>query len=176
MIPVGIVGLFSRIRSRSCSRRACWWSAARVLTAILLAFAYYAQPRLKGNISFKRCFYRQSVAQAFTRSLPGLSRSGSTVRYRVTARRPERPGRPLFRSDGADSDSGRSVFDLIERRLPPFRNRVSALALTAGFVTALSLGGLFACSWMINIVKKGQVDLFRYCLIVGTVSILYSVI
>lgn len=39
------------------------------------------------------------------------------------------------------------------------------------------LSGLFACSWMINIVKKGKLIYFAvYCLIVGTVSILYSVI
>ena len=68
------------------------------------------------------------------------------------------------------------MLDLLKGGFHPSETGISALARTAGFGTAF-LSGLFACSWMINIVKKGKLIYFAvYCLIVGTVSILYSVI
>ena len=146
-----------------------------ILTAILLAFAYYARPRLKENISFKDAFII-GVAQAFAAILPGLSRSGSTI------------ATGLLLGDRKDQVArfsflmvlipilGEAMLDLMKGGFHPSETGISALALTAGFVTAF-LSGLFACSWMINIVKKGKLIYFAvYCLIVGTVSILYSVI
>lgn len=50
---------------------------ALLITACLLAFAYYARPRLKTDISFRDAFII-GVAQACA-VLPGLSRSGSTI-------------------------------------------------------------------------------------------------
>ena len=149
--------------------------AIGVLTAILLAFAYYARPRLKENISFKDAF-TIGVAQAFAAILPGLSRSGSTI------------ATGLLLGDRKDQVAcfsflmvlipilGEAMLDLMKGGFHPSETGISALALTAGIVTAF-LSGLFACSWMINIVKKGKLIYFAvYCLIVGTVSILYSVI
>ena len=176
MIPVGIVGLFFKDSVEELFASGLLVvGCSLILTAILLAFAYYARPRLKENISFKDAFII-GVAQAFAAILPGLSRSGSTI------------ATGLLLGDRKDQVArfsflmvlipilGEAMLDLMKGGFHPSETGISALALTAGFVTAF-LSGLFACSWMINIVKKGKLIYFAvYCLIVGTVSILYSVI
>ena len=48
-----------------------------LVTASLLAFSYYAKPRIKENISMRDAFII-GLAQACA-VLPGLSRSGSTI-------------------------------------------------------------------------------------------------
>ena len=176
MIPVGIVGLFFKDSVEELFASGLLVvGCSLILTAILLAFAYYARPRLKENISFKDAFII-GVAQAFAAILPGLSRSGSTI------------ATGLLLGDRKDQVArfsflmvlipilGEAMLDLMKGGFHPSETGISVLALTAGFVTAF-LSGLFACSWMINIVKKGKLIYFAvYCLIVGTVSILYSVI
>jgi undecaprenyl-diphosphatase len=48
---------------------------------------------------------------------------------------------------------------------------VGPAALTAGFLAAF-ISGLFACSWMIKLVKKSKLDYFAiYCWIVGLIAI-----
>ncbi|MBL4706283.1 MAG: undecaprenyl-diphosphate phosphatase [Flavobacteriales bacterium] len=48
--------------------------------------------------------------------------------------------------------------------------------LIAGFLAAF-LTGLFACSWMIKLVKKSQLKYFAfYCFLVGVSAIVYSLI
>ena len=164
MIPVGIVGLFFKDSVEELFASGLLVvGCSLILTAILLAFAYYARPRLKENISFKDAFII-GVAQAFAAILPGLSRSGSTI------------ATGLLLGDRKDQVARFSFLMVMKGGFHPSETGISALALTAGFVTAF-LSGLFACSWMINIVKKGKLIYFAvYCLIVGTVSILYSVI
>lgn len=166
MIPVGIVGLFFKDSVEELFASGLLVvGCSLILTAILLAFAYYARPRLKENISFKDAFII-GVAQAFAAILPGLSRSGSTI------------ATGLLLGDRKDQVArfsflmvlipilGEAVLDLMKGGFHPSETGISALALTAGFVTAF-LSGLFACSWMINIVKKGKLIYFAvYCLIV----------
>ena len=69
---------------------------------------------------------------------------------------------------------GEAILDLMKGDFHPAESGISTWALLAGFVTAF-ISGLLACSWMINIVKKGKLIYFAiYCLIVGVVSIIYS--
>ena len=155
MIPVGIVGLFFKDSVEELFASGLLVvGCSLILTAILLAFAYYARPRLKENISFRDAFII-GVAQAFAAILPGLSRSGSTI------------ATGLLLGDRKDQVArfsflmvlipilGEAMLDLMKGGFHPSETGISALALTAGFVTAF-LSGLFACSWMINIVKKGK--------------------
>jgi len=49
-------------------------------------------------------------------------------------------------------------------------------AIVCGFCAAF-ISGLFACKWMINLVKKGKLVYFAYyCIAVGLIVILYSLI
>ena len=48
------------------------------------------------------------------------------------------------------------------------------IALIAGFIAAF-VTGLFACKWMISLVKKAQLKYFSYyCFLVGTIAIVYA--
>ena len=92
MIPIGIVGFCFKDRIEAMLNAP--WILALVggmllLTAALLAFAYYARPREKEQISYRDAFII-GIAQAVA-ALPGLSRSGSTIATVcswATARRP----------------------------------------------------------------------------------------
>ena len=48
------------------------------------------------------------------------------------------------------------------------------LPLSAGFLAAF-IAGLFACTWMISLVKKSKLSYFAiYCAVVGVIAIGYS--
>jgi undecaprenyl-diphosphatase len=49
-------------------------------------------------------------------------------------------------------------------------------ALGAGFVAAF-VSGLFACTWMISLVKKSKLTYFAiYCMVVGITAIIWSLL
>ena len=51
---------------------------------------------------------------------------------------------------------------------------IGTLPLIIGFVAAF-ISGLLACTWMINIVKRGKLIYFAaYCLIIGLIAISWS--
>ena len=78
MIPVAFVGVFFKDYVEALFGSGLLVvGVALLITACLLAFAYYARPRLKTDISFRDAFII-GVAQACA-VLPGLSRSGSTI-------------------------------------------------------------------------------------------------
>ena len=48
---------------------------------------------------------------------------------------------------------------------------VGSTALIVGFVAAF-LSGLLACTWMVNLVKRGKLQYFAiYCFVVGIIAI-----
>jgi len=54
--------------------------------------------------------------------------------------------------------------------------KTSSLTLLAGFLAAF-ITGLFACTWMISIVKKSKLSYFAYyCFIVGSLSIAWNLL
>ena len=80
MIPIGIVGFLFKEQINALLD-APWIlafvGAMLLLTAALLAFAYYARPRQRETISYRDAFII-GLAQACA-AMPGLSRSGSTI-------------------------------------------------------------------------------------------------
>ncbi len=174
MIPVGIVGFCLKD-----SVEALFASGLLVvgcslmLTALLLAFAYYARPRVKENISFVDALVI-GIAQALAAILPGLSRSGSTIATGLLlGDKREHVARFSFLMVLVPI-LGEATLDLMSGGFHPSETGISVLALIMGFVAAF-LSGLFACKWMISIVTKGKLIYFAlYCLIVGVGSIVYS--
>ena len=175
MIPVGIVGFFFKDKVEALFASGLLIvGCSLILTALLLTFAYYARPRIKEEISYKDAFII-GIAQAFAAILPGLSRSGSTIATGLLlGDRKEQVARFSFLMVLIPI-LGEAFLDLMKGGFHPAESGISAWALLAGFVTAF-ISGLLACSWMINIVKKGKLIYFAiYCLIVGVVSIVYSI-
>ena len=101
--------------------------------------------------------------------LPGISRSGATIASsvllgidRTKAARFSflMVGPLIFGKIGKDVLSGSIDFESAQMG-----------SLGVGFVTAF-IAGLFACSWMISLVKKSKLSYFSvYCFIVGVVAI-----
>lgn len=173
MIPVGIVGLFFKDKVE-----AIFGSGLTVvgvcllITATLLAFAYFAKPRPRDSISPWHAFVI-GVAQACA-VLPGLSRSGSTIATGLLlGNKKENLAQfsflmviaPILGEALMDSK------DILTHTADAAASAVSTSALVIAFITAF-ISGCLACKWMINIVKKGKLIWFAaYCVVMGVITL-----
>ncbi len=174
MIPIGIVGfaLKDHIDALLDSPRILTVVGAMLLlTSVLLAFAYYARPRLKETISCRDAFII-GIAQAVA-ARPGLSRSGSTIAT----------GLLLGNNKGAVAQfSFLMVLAPIlgEMLLTVAKGEVAfdsigVAPMACGFLTAFVVG-CAACKFMIGIVKRGKLIWFAaYCAVAGVVSIICNI-
>lgn len=166
MLPVAVVGLFFKDQVED-----IFGSGLRIvgisllITAFLLAFAYYARPRQKTGISFPDAFVI-GLAQACA-VLPGLSRSGSTIAAGILlGNNKEKVARFSFLMVLVPI-LGEAFLDLMKGDFSSGESGISAFALGIGFLSAF-ISGYIACNWMLNLVKKGKLIWFAvYCLIVG---------
>lgn len=175
MIPVAVVGLcFKDYVEEIFGSGLLVVGISLLITAGLLSFAYYARPREKKEISFRDAFII-GIAQACA-VLPGLSRSGSTI------------GTGILLGNNKENVAkfsflmvlvpilGEAFLDLMKGGFSPAESGISISAMLVGFVSAF-LSGYVACSWMLNLVKKGKLIWFAiYCLIVGVSILIYSFI
>ncbi len=169
MIPVGIVGVFFKDKVEEVFGSGLLIVGCMLaLTALLLAFSYYAKPRQKESISLLDAFII-GIAQACA-VMPGLSRSGSTIatglilgnkkellaKFSFLMVIPPILGEALLDTMKAVKGGGEAVF-----------GSIGIVPLLIGFVAAF-LSGCVACKWMINIVKKGKLIYFAiYCAIIA---------
>jgi undecaprenyl-diphosphatase len=170
MIPIGIVGFLfkDKIDAILASNYVMVVVGAMLLlTALLLAFAYYAKPRQRDTISYRDAFVI-GVAQAVA-AMPGLSRSGSTIATGLLlGNRKEVVATFSFLMVLAPI-MGETLLNVLDGGL--VISGVSTAALVAGFVSAFVVGCL-ACRFMIDIVKRGKLIWFAvYCAVVGVIAI-----
>jgi len=171
MIPVAIVGFFFKdFVEELFGSGLSVVGAALFVTAFLLAFAYYAKPRMKTRISFRDAFII-GVAQACA-VIPGLSRSGATIATGILlGNNKERVAKFSFLMVLVPI-LGEAVLDLMKGGFSQAESGISVLSMVVGFFAAF-LSGYFACSWMINLVKKGKLIWFAfYCFAVGVVVLI----
>jgi len=175
MIPVGIVGVFFKDQVEQLFGSGLLLVGCMLLlTAVLLAFSYYAKPRQKEEISFKDAFII-GLAQACA-VLPGLSRSGSTIATGLLLGNKKEQVAKFSFLMVIIPILGEGFLDLIKGGFSPAASGISYTALIVGFLAAFISGSL-ACKWMINLVKKGKLIYFAYyCLAVGLITIIYSLI
>lgn len=144
-----------------------------MVTALLLAFSYWAKPRQRDHISPWHAFVI-GIAQALA-VLPGLSRSGSTIATGLLlGNKKERLAQFSFLMV-IPPILGEALLDVKDLLFPDAAvaaegaamASISPVALIVGFVAAFVVGCM-ACKWMINIVKKGKLIWFAlYCAIVS---------
>jgi undecaprenyl-diphosphatase len=140
-----------------------------IITALLLLFADKAKTTEKG-VSFGNAIVI-GIAQAVA-ILPGISRSGATIATSVLL--------GVDRTKAARF-SFLMVVPLIFGKI--FKDLLSGdinfessqtLQLGVGFIASF-IAGLFACKWMIAIVKNSKLIYFSiYCFMVGLIAILIS--
>ena len=176
MIPIGIVGVFFKDYVEEVFGSGLLIVGCMLLlTAALLAFSYYAKPRIKETISWKDALVI-GLAQAAA-VMPGLSRSGSTIATGLLLGNKKEMMAQFSFLMVIPPILGEALLDTMKalKGDNPFGD-ISTLALAVGFVAAF-VSGCLACKWMINIVKKGKLIYFGiYCAIVGVVTIICSLI
>ena len=176
MIPIGIVGVFFKDYVEEVFGSGLLIVGCMLLlTAALLAFSYYAKPRIKETISWKDALVI-GLAQAAA-VMPGLSRSGSTIATGLLLGNKKEMMAQFSFLMVIPPILGEALLDTMKalKGANPFGD-ISTLALAVGFVAAF-VSGCLACKWMINIVKEGKLIYFGiYCAIVGVVTIICSLI
>lgn len=173
MIPVAVVGVFFKEDVEALFGSGLLVVGISLLiTAGLLAFAYYARPRLKTNISFLDAFVI-GIAQACA-VLPGLSRSGSTIATGILLGNNKENVAKFSFLMVLVPILGETFLDLLKGGFSPAESSISGTALLVGFISAF-LSGYVACNWMLNLVKKGKLIWFAvYCLVVAIVILCFN--
>ncbi len=142
-----------------------------IVTAILLFLADRAKDTSK-NISFKNALVI-GIAQAIA-MLPGISRSGATISTSVLLGNDKTKAARFSFLMVVPLIFGKIAKDIIGGELTYDSGNFTSLSV--GFIAAF-VSGLFACTWMISIVKKSKLIYFSiYCVIVGLIAIIYSLI
>ena len=175
MIPIGIVGFALKDYLDAMLSSPYILSivgAMLLLTAVLLAFAYYAHPRQKEQISYRDAFII-GVAQAVA-AMPGLSRSGSTIATGlILGNKKEAMAQFSFLMVLAPI-LGEMFLNIVKGEVV-FAS-IGVVPMIAGFVAAFVVGCL-ACKFMIDIVKRGKLIWFAvYCAVAGVVAIVSNFI
>ena len=170
MIPAALVGvLFEEEIDSFFSGNIILVGSMLILTGALLFLADKAKNTVKG-VGVKEAIII-GIAQAIA-ILPGISRSGSTIGTSVLL--------GVDRSKAARFSFlmvvplifGKMAKDILSGEMSSSAD--DALALGAGFIAAF-ITGIFACKWMIALVKKSQLKYFSfYCFIVGIIAIGYA--
>ncbi|OIP51220.1 MAG: UDP-diphosphatase [Flavobacteriaceae bacterium CG_4_8_14_3_um_filter_34_10] len=170
MVPAVIIGLaFSDQLEAFFNGDILFVGFMLIITALLLWLADRAKKTTK-KVSFKSAFVI-GVAQAIA-ILPGISRSGATIATSV-----------LLGIDRARAARfsflmvvplilGKITKDILSGNISTETSHLGLL--TAGFLAAFVFG-IFACTWMIAIVKKSKLSYFAvYCFVVGVISIIFG--
>lgn len=171
MIPAGLAGYFFE------SEINYLFNGNLILVGfmlILTSFILYLSDRF--NNSNKKLNLKSSLIIGFTQALailPGISRSGATI------------GTSIFLGLNRDIAAkfsflmvvpvifGSSLKIIFDNEID-FNNNISNYLV--GFSAAL-ISGYYACKWMIIFVKKSKLIYFSiYCLLIGILSIIYSIL
>ncbi len=177
MIPVGVVGiLFEEQIEELFDGNVFFVGLMLLFTGVLLYLTTRAKERT-GDVTFKNAFII-GLVQAIA-ILPGISRSGSTIAASLLL--------------GINKSKAAQFSFLMV--LPPILGTLllkvlkfievsgtaeeavsmtSPMILSVGFAAAF-ISGLFACQWMIRIVRNSKLQYFAYyCFIVGAIAIGYT--
>ena len=166
MVPAGVVGVLFADKIETLFSSLTFVGAMLLLTAALLAFAYYARPRQKDDISYRDAFIIGCAQAAAT--MPGLSRSGSTIAAGLLLGNRKETVAEFSFIMVIPVILGKMALDIMSGEMAAVP--VGAAPLAAGFAAAF-VTGVFACRFMIETVKKGRLIWFAiYCAVAGAVA------
>ena len=171
MIPAGIIGFTFKDQIKSITSTELV-GYMLIVTAVILALSQKIKSSGTTPVGWLNSLLIGS-AQAMA-ILPGISRSGSTIGAALML--------GVSREEPLDSASlvlpvigGATLLeakDLLEAGTIASGESIPVLGYTLGFFAAF-VSGLFACKWMIRLVKGTNLMWFAvYCLIIGLVTII----
>lgn len=170
MIPAIIVGVFFEEELEQLfSGNILLVGCMLIITAILLFLADNAKDTQK-KVSFANAFVI-GISQAIA-MLPGISRSGATISTSVLLGNDKTKAARFSFLMVVPLIFGKIAKDILSGELT--YDSSSFTALSVGFIAAF-IAGLFACTWMISLVKKSKLSYFAiYCVVVGIIAIIWS--
>ena len=170
MIPAVLVGLFFKEELESLFvGNIALVGSMLLVTALLLWLADRAKNTGK-KVGYSNAFVI-GIAQAIA-ILPGISRSGATISTSVLLGNDKNKAARFSFLMVVPLIFGMIAKDVLSGDLSMDTDNLSSLGL--GFVAAF-ISGLFACTWMIKLVRKSKLSWFAlYCLVVGLIAIIYS--
>lgn len=170
MIPIGIVGFLFKDQLDALLNAPYILvivGAMLLLTAVLLAFAYWAKPRQKESISYRDALII-GLAQACA-AMPGLSRSGSTIATGLLLGNKKAAVAQFSFLMVLLPILGETFLEVVKGELTA---GVGTVPLVAGFLASF-ITGCLACRFMLEIVQRGRLIWFAvYCAAAGLVSII----
>lgn len=170
MIPAVIIGYkYERIFEELFGNNILLVGNMLIVTAILLFFADRAKRTHKkvGLLDSLIIGIAQGVAM-----LPGVSRSGATISTSVLLGIDKTKAARFSFLMVIPLIFGKIAKDLIEGQIDFDSTQFTYLGV--GFISAF-ISGLFACKWMIAIVKQSKLTYFSlYCIVVGGIAIFWS--
>ena len=172
MIPAVIVGLFFEEELEQLfSGNIMLVGFMLLVTALLLLLADKAKDTYK-KVTFSNAFII-GISQAIA-MLPGISRSGATISTSVLLGNDKTRAARFSFLMVVPLIFGKIAKDVFSGDLTYEASNFTSLSV--GFIAAF-IAGLFACTWMISLVKKSKLSYFAiYCLIVGLGAIIYAFI
>ncbi|MEN8123626.1 MAG: undecaprenyl-diphosphate phosphatase [Bacteroidota bacterium] len=170
MIPAVIIGLFFEDELEQLfGGKILFVGVMLLITAFLLFLADKAKNTDK-SVTYKSSFLI-GIAQAIA-MLPGISRSGATISASVLLGVDRTKAARFSFLMVVPLIFGKVAKDFMSGEIS-FENEQFG-AMSAGFLAAF-ISGLFACSWMISLVKRSKLSYFAiYCIIVGLIAIAYA--
>tara|TARA_B100000989_G_scaffold296971_1_gene281450 strand:+ start:1982 stop:2773 length:792 start_codon:yes stop_codon:yes gene_type:complete len=170
MIPTLIVGLFFEKQiSVLFDKNLFLVGSMLVLTGIILFWGERV-PKTTGGVSNQKALFI-GLIQAIA-ILPGISRSGSTIAGALIL--------------GIDREKAAQfsflmvlplIFGSVAKSLLYFKGvpeQFETTPIVLGFFASF-ITGIFACKWMVGLVKKSQLIYFSfYCFILGGISLFYG--
>jgi len=167
MVPAAVVGLFFEdIVEQFFTQNLILVGGMLIITAVLLYLADKAKNTNK-SVGYVEAIII-GIAQAIA-TLPGLSRSGSTIATSVLLGIDRGKAARFSFLMVVPLILGKIAKDMIDGDFSD--QQLNILPLALGFTAAL-ITGYVACTWMINLVKKSQLTYFSiYCAIVGLIAI-----
>ncbi len=129
----------------------------------------------KAKNTTKQVSYTNSILIGISQAiaiLPGISRSGATISTSVLLGIDREKAARFSFLMVVPLILGKMAKDILSGDLAASQTDVSILIV--GFVAAF-IAGLFACKWMISLVKRSQLKYFAYyCFIVGIGAVAYT--
>lgn len=170
MIPAAIIGvLFEEQLEALFGGSIAFVGAMLIITAVLLWLADKAKSTGK-KVSFKNALII-GIAQAIA-MLPGISRSGATISTSVLLGNDKSKAARFSFLMVVPLIFGKIAKDIMSGDLSTETTNLTTLGL--GFAAAF-ISGLFACTWMITLVRRSKLSWFAiYCVIVGVIAIIVS--
>ncbi|MFT4525719.1 MAG: undecaprenyl-diphosphatase [Granulosicoccus sp.] len=170
MVPAAIIGVvFNDQIEALFSRNLLLVGGMLLITGALLFLADRAKK------TEKKVGYVQAIIIGISQAiaiLPGISRSGATISTSVLLGIDREKAAKFSFLMVVPLIFGKMAKDMMDGGI--MESQIEILPLALGAVAAF-VSGLFACQWMISLVKRSQLRYFSYyCFVVGVGAIVYT--